>query len=119
MVEIKSWSLFSKGGSPGSTQAGSGLPVPSRRTLPAAILAFGRSVPARFGILPSLAAKAGSIGTGNPEQSVDALVQRWLPERARTRPPGGAAGGPPRLQGAGMPLQPYSQMAWATLSLRH
>ena len=30
---------------------------------------------------------------GEPEQSVDALLQHWLPECARTRPPGGAAGG--------------------------
>ena len=28
---------------------------------------------ARFGILPALASKAGSIGMGNPEQSMDTL----------------------------------------------
>jgi hypothetical protein len=36
-------------------------------------------VPARFGILPALAAKAVSIGTGNPKQSMDALMERGLP----------------------------------------
>jgi hypothetical protein len=42
------------------------MPVPTRRTLPSGILPFGRSMLARFGILPALAIKAGSIGTGNP-----------------------------------------------------
>jgi hypothetical protein len=47
--------------------------MPSRRTLASGILPFARSVLARFGILPALARKAGSIGIGNPAQSRDAL----------------------------------------------
>jgi hypothetical protein len=107
----------------GLPRASSGLPVPSRRTLASAILACARSMLAALRHPACACQQRRSIGTGNPF-----AVQGWgsgsriprirLNERrapnARTntaarrcgRRPGPEARGPPRLQGAGMPLQP-------------
>ena len=40
---------------------------------------------ARFGILPALASKAGSIGMGNPSRSFDGLPRRLATARATPR----------------------------------
>jgi hypothetical protein len=58
-----------------NVNAGSGSPMPSRRTLPSGILPSGRSE--ETSLSPSRlrsVSYAGSIGTGSPEQSFDSQV---------------------------------------------
>ena len=50
-----------------NADAGSGLPVPHRRTFATALQAFAHSVPASLSAsMPALANKAGSRSTGSP-----------------------------------------------------
>jgi len=90
--------------------AGSGLPVPSRRTLAAGILpsAALRASSLRH---PACARCQGRLDWHGQPQAVHGCADgtRVASMRTNTAAPEvrPAAGGPPRLQRAGMPLQPY------------
>ncbi|MFM8413867.1 MAG: hypothetical protein ACKOCX_03995, partial [Planctomycetota bacterium] len=71
-----------------------------------AILAFGRSVLARFGILPTLAIKAGSIGTGDPSLAIWFASERWLRFVNPRNPLGAASRTATQAGRAGCPSPP-------------